>query len=212
MKASKVELELHALVTNGDRLALTKLYDLCGERIINLLGARYPGVARQDDAQLYDAVNQAFFGYHRNPSTFDPERNTLQRFLEIAAERDLQNILEKEARHGKKKNLPGDVELEEKFWNSIVNEQQEPENQLIAKETIALIDSELAVHFESSEDRVMASMIISGERETKAYAAVLQINELTVEEQKNEVKRAKDRIKKVLERKEVEDKIKRFLK
>ncbi|WDF54336.1 hypothetical protein [Mucilaginibacter sp. KACC 22063] len=212
MKASKIELDLHILVSNGDSLALTKLYDLCGDHIINLLSARYPGVAKQDDAQLYDAVNQAFFGYHRNPGTFDPEKSTLQRFLEIAAERDLKNILEKEARHGKKKNLPDDVELEEKFWNSIVKEQQQPENLLIKKETINLIDLELANHFDSTTDRVLASMIIAGERETRAYAAVLQISELTAAEQQDEVKRVKDRIKKVLERKDVEDKIKQFLK
>jgi len=212
MKASKAEIEIHFLVSSGDSLALTKLYDEYGDRIVSLLGTRYPGVARQDDAQLYDAVNQAFFGYHRNPGTFDPEKNTLQRFLEIAAERDLKNILEKEARQGKKKNLPDDVELEEKFWNSIVKEQVEPESQMIAKETIGLLDSELAVHFESAEDRIMAAMIIAGERETSAYAAVMQINELTKAEQMEHVKRAKDRIKRVLERKDVEGKIKQLLK
>jgi len=212
MKASKVELELHALVSSGDSLALTKLYDAYGERIIVLLGARYPKVANKDDAQIYDSVNQAFFGYHRNPGTFDPEKSTLKRFLEIAAERDLKNILEKEAKQGKKKNLPEDVELEEKFWNSVVQEQEEPENQLIAKETTTLIDLELTVHFESAEDRIIAAMIISGERQTSAYAAVLQITELTTAEQTGEVKRAKDRIKKVLERKDVENKIKKILK
>jgi len=48
MKASKAEIEIHFLVSSGDSLALTKLYDEYGDRIVSLLGTRYPGVARQD--------------------------------------------------------------------------------------------------------------------------------------------------------------------
>jgi hypothetical protein len=212
MKASLVELSLHSLILEGDSLALSKLYDKYGDRVTALLSARYPKIATKDEALIFAAVNEAFFGYHRNPTTFDPEKNTLQRFLEVAAERDLINILSKEAKQGKKENLPDDVELEVNFWNSIKKDQHGPENEMIAKETFELVAKEIANHFTSVTDRAMAVMIISGERETSAYVDVLQIQELTPQEQKNKVKKVKDRIKKVLDRKDVEDKIKDLLK
>jgi len=213
MRASQVEYELHTLILAGDSLALAKLYDdVYGELVVDILASRYPKVAAKDETLILAAVNEAFFGYYRNPATFDPDKSTLQRFLEVAAERDLQNILAKEAKHGIKKNLPEDVELETIFWNSIKKEQDGPEYQIIAKQTIGLVKTALAGHFDRSEDRIVAAMIIAGERETNAYSAVLQIDDLTQEEQMDEVKRVKDRIKKVLDRKGVVDKIKNLLK
>jgi len=212
MKASPAEVGLHALILAGDSLALSKLYDSCGERIVGLLSSRYRQTAAKDEALILAAVNEAFFGYHKNPATFDPEKGTLQRFLEVAAERDLLNLLAKEAKQGEKQNLPDDVELEVNFWNSIKKDQDGPENQMIAKETMDMVATELCVHFPSAADRALAVMVLAGERETSAYADVLQIRNLTQQEQKDEVKRVKDRIKKVLERKDVVVKIKDLLK
>lgn len=211
MIANDVGLELHSLVKGRDDLAFAKLYDYYGAAIATALQRWYPKIARNDDAFVLEAVNEAFLGYYKNPETFDPNKNTLQRFLEIAAERDLINILEREKKHAGKENLPENVELEEKFWNSIKRNTQSTDEGVIEQETMDLIDKELSSHFFCDSDIILVKMILQGVRETDAFSEVLQIQELSKEEQKKEVKRTKDRIIKVMERNQVVLKIKNLL-
>jgi RNA polymerase sigma-70 factor (ECF subfamily) len=207
-KASDKERELHQLILTGDDLALSKLYVLYGKSVINKLKGLY---SKTDLTYIQEAVNDGLFGYFRNPKTFDPEKNTLLRFLEIAAERDLLNILQKEKKHLQTKKAPQNVELEEVFWNSIVREEKTTDGQLIHKESIEIVNKELAIHFDTERDLKLAKLVLSGERETDVFSTVLEIEKLTVEEQRKEVKKHKDRIKKVLERNDIESKLKNLL-
>lgn len=211
MKATYLELELHSLIMAGDDLALAKLYDHHGESIFTALCRWYPKIAQKDKAFLLEAVNEAFWGYYKNPQTFDPDKNTLQRFLEIAAERDLINLLQREKRYFEKSNLPEDVELEEKFWNSIKRDTQATDGRIIEREIMHLIDKELSTHFLNETDITLAKMVFQGIRETDAFVEVLQIQGLKKEEQRREVKRHKDRIIKVIERNQIKSKLKSLL-
>lgn len=210
-KAKNRELELHNSILGGDDLALSKLYDLYSETVIGLLKSWYPKAAKMDEAFFYEAINEAFLGYFKNPQTYDPERNTLQRFLEIAAERDLINILVREKKHLETKKAPEDVELEEKFWNSITKETKTADGSLLFEEAMGILNRELSTHFDNELDIKLAKLVISGERETTAFSVVLEIESLNIDKQREEVKRHKDRIKKVLERNEVEVKLKALL-
>jgi|ERR1051326_8555567 hypothetical protein len=203
--------ELHQLILKGDGLALSKLYDLYGAEVIRKLKGWYRKLAKTDTALFVEAVNEAFLGYYRNPFTFDPNKNTLLRFLEIAAERDLKNILVREKKHLETQKVPDNVELEEKFWNSISKNAKMPDGQLIFNESMALINKELANHFDNDLDLKLAKLVIAGERETDVFSGVLEIEELEIAEQRSEVKKNKDRIKKVLERNGVEEKLKKLL-
>src|SRR5689334_2057725 len=115
-------IELHQLILKGDDLALSKLFDLYGGSVARKLKNWYQSTANADAALIYEAVNEAFLGYFRNPYTFDSRISTLERFLEVAAERDLKNILVREKKHLALKKTPIDVELHEKLWNSIAKE------------------------------------------------------------------------------------------
>src|SRR5580698_11502086 len=106
MKATENELELHNSIKEKDDLALSQLFELKGEEIILSLTRWYPRVAAKDKALITEAVNEAFWGYYKNPYSFDPKLYTLQRFLEIAADRDLKNILIREKKHSNKKDMP----------------------------------------------------------------------------------------------------------
>lgn len=203
-------LELHHLVLKGDGLSLSKLIDLLGETIINKLKKWYPKVAQSDTSLIQEAVSEAFLGYFRNPLTFNSTKNTLQRFLEIAAERDLLNILEKEKKHTNTIKAPDDVELEEKFWNSILKEYEQSDTEIIYEELVELVDKELFTHFDCELDVKLAKLVISGERETTVFSSVLKLEHLHIDEQRAEVKRNKDRIKKVLDRNSVEEKLKKI--
>lgn len=207
-KASDKEMELHQLILMENDLALSKLYTLYGYAIIDKLRKLY---SKSDLGYIEEAVNEGLFGYFKNPITFDPEKNTLLRFLEIASERDLINILEKEKKHTKKKIALPDVELEESFWNSIVKEQKTSDGQLIHNESIEMVNKELALHFDNERDLKLAKLVLTGEREIAIFSTVLEIEVLTIEEQRKEVKKHKDRIKKVLDRNEVEFKLKNLL-
>lgn len=211
MKASDLELSMHSLIQDKDDLALAKLYDLYGESVVLSLKKWFPNIARKDESLILEAVNEAFLGYYNNGQTFNPHKSTLLRFLEIAADRDLKNILQREKKHFQKQNIPEDVELEEHFWNSVQRNNQSTDETMIHRESLESVDRELANYFECEKDILLAKMILSGERETDPFADVLNIRTLLIDEQRKEVKRNKDRIKKVLERNQIEEKLKRLL-
>lgn len=204
------EIQLHNSIKEKDDIALSKLYDMYGDYLVKTIKARYPK-SYQDESFAFEAVNEALFGYFNSPDTFDPQLNTLKRFLEIAAERDILNLLQKEKKHSKKINLPDDVELHENFWNSIVKEENLPDSDLISSQSLKKVEQELEKHF-NKEDLLLAKMVLIGERSTEVFSKVLKIEGLTIEEQKNEVKKVKDRIKKVIERNQIETKLKNILK
>jgi len=209
--ASNKELKLHNAIKHKDNLALAKLYDLYGDSLVTTLKSRYPRASSRDELFIFESVNEALFGYYKNPETYNPELNTLKRFLEMAAERDLLNILQKEKRHSNKKDLPDDVELQDIFWNNIKKDENLPDGNMVTSETFDLIENELKQHFSNDQDISLAKMILSGERATEAFAELLAINHLSLEEQRLFVKKTKDRIKKVIERNEVESKLKNIL-
>src|SRR5690606_30949671 len=116
------------------------------------------------------------------------ERSTLKRFLEVAAERDLINILAREKKHTKKKELPEDVELQEKLWNSKVDNTETTDTGIIREEVLDTIDKELANYFKTPLDISLAKLVLQKERETDVFAKVLGIKALPLEEQRAEVK------------------------
>lgn len=209
--ATSEERALHNSILGSDDLALSKLYHLHGESVIKCLKNRYPKISKSDVSLIIDAVNQAFFGYYTNPSTFDPDKNSLHRFLEIASERDLLNILEKEKRHKNKKELPENVEVQENFWNRVIGGTETTDGQMIRQEVMDRIDKELTCHFDSEKDILMAKLILAEERRTEIFAEILQIENCGTQVQRKEVKKHKDRIKKVIERQTLEDKIKKLI-
>lgn len=210
-KATPKEKLLISEMLGGDDLALSKLYTVHGDSIITSLKSWYPKVAQKDEALILEAVNEAFSGFFNNPATFNPEISSLKRFLEVAADRDLKNILNREKKHSLKKDLPEDVELHEKLWNSTVSNSGSTDSGMIHKELIEITDNELAHHFKTDRDISLAKLVLQKARETEVYAEVLGIQNLSIDNQRDEVKRHKDRIKKVLERNQVEQKINKLI-
>ncbi len=211
MKASQKELEQHSLIIARNDLALAKLFDDLGEQIVTALKNWYGKVANMDEGLILEAVNEAFWGYYKKPETFDPALNTLHRFLEIAAERDLKNILEREKKHLNRKKLPENVELAESFWNSIKRDNQPSDGNLLQREALKEIDTELSKHFKTQRDIAIAKCILLGERKTEIFSKLLNMESLDLVEQKKQVKKHKDRIKAILDRHGVEEKIKQIL-
>ena len=60
------------------------------------------------------------------------------------------------------------------------------------------VQDEIDELFDDPKDRRMVELILDGERSTEAFAAVLGLESLPIEQQRSEVKRNKDRLKKRL--------------
>jgi hypothetical protein len=211
-KATPFEIELNTLVKNDNALALSKIFDAYGGTITSKLKKLYSKYAKIDETLVLQSVNDALWGYYRNPHTFDPDKNTLLRFLEIAAERDLINLLKKERKFLDFKNdLPSDVELEEKMWNRAIGNGESPESDFINKEVLHKIDEQFKNHFKNERDIELAKLILAKVRETSRFSTVLEISELDIDEQQKLVKQHKDRIKKILDRHNLEITLKNLM-
>ncbi len=177
--------------------AFSKLFTMYSEDIFNSLKNLYPNVGKTDDAIIMEAVSEGFLGYHKNPSTFNPQLSTLKSFLHLACERDLINILDKAERKRKKMQF---VEVDESFWNRKITVEENPQSILIQKEQFVAEGQDLAKTFNNEVDIELAKLIKNGERKTEAFSKILGVENLPFEEQQKIVKQNKDRIKIALKR------------
>jgi hypothetical protein len=137
-----------------------------------------------------DAAHWAVLAFLKNPTAFDPARGPLPAFLRLAARRDLINILQRDARHHRGR-IPWDgVELAQPAGN----EREVAETFADHPELVAAV-AEL-----DEADRAVFELMLDGERDTAVFAAVLGIADRPADEQFDDVKRAKDRVKARLKR------------
>lgn len=211
MKATSQELELHHAIKNRDDIALPRLFDEYVEKVVKSLEIKYRSVSKRDKDLIVMAVNDAFLDYYFNPDRFNPQLSGLLGFLKMASRSDLINLLKKEENRNMKNDFLEDVELQEKFRNSIIKSYSSADTTILSDEIMEAVRHILEKYFSTETDIALALMILSKERETEHYVEVLEIGELTLDEQRAEVKKQKDRIKKVLERNDIENKIKSLL-
>lgn len=204
-QATSDEIELHELIKSGDDLAFARLCDKYLELTIKKVRNFNWQMHLSDSSLITEVVIDSFYGYLYNPDKFNPEKQTLEKFLVIDAEGDLKNAWAKKKRHQEKfEVIKNEVEFDEQFGNSETGEIRNlntPSQIMIDKEADGILNTELNKHFDSVKDIEMANLILAKERDTSVYADVLEITHLNFNEQQQEVKRNKDRIKKVLDRK-----------
>jgi hypothetical protein len=190
---NKWQREIHERLLAADVTAPAELAKVLLGPLLQKLTKKFPQLRDLDI--LYDAVTDALMSYIKRPVQFDPTKRTLMGFLLMAAEGDLLNALAKEKRRRQKEIPLEDVELGGAAGNSAV-EEGNPETGP-GRERLR---QELPRIFGDPKDLVMVELIIAGERGTGAFVEVLKLQHLPVEQQRREVKRHKDRIKKRLER------------
>jgi RNA polymerase sigma-70 factor (ECF subfamily) len=186
---------LHTRLLNGDRIAPEELVRLLLNPLSRELGRKFP---HTDEHLVCDGVTDALLEYCAKPSNFDASRGIpLDRFLAQAAWRNLANIVRGETRRkGREKravfDLPCDefVELDPAAGNFLQEEEIRRQQQA----------AELLEKVKDSVDKRVLELQLKGERRTKEFARVMNISHLSVEKQRREVKRAKDRIDKLLKR------------
>jgi hypothetical protein len=119
----------------------------------------------------------------------------------MAARRDLFNLMKREERRHRRRVAWSAVELREEAGN-IPGREEDPSDLLEDREESERWEAVLrAVRQACTEaERRVLELMLAGERNTAAYALALGNTGLPAAEQEREVKRAKDRIMKRLER------------
>jgi RNA polymerase sigma-70 factor (ECF subfamily) len=198
--ASSDELELHNRLLAGDETASADLFDRYVSQLTGALSRGHSQIAEHDETLILDAVTDALFDYISRPQIYKPNLKSLKNFLYMAARGDLLNKWRKvkDSAH-LETSLDERVELGQEFGNRVVEEMSGAQRVFAKIATEELWQQVRAIVPEKEFLQVVALMI-EGVRETSAYAEYLGISDLPKAEQRKQVKRVKDRLKKRLQR------------
>jgi len=188
-------LELHRRLLTGDRTASEEVVRLLHASLTQEISTQF---SHTDQHIIWDGVIDAMLDYCARPQQFDAERGiSLKRFLRLAARRNVMNILRGEQRRKVREEAAGhawaasSVELDPAAGNLL----QKEESKQRQRQQTALTNA-----LQNPNDQQLLALRLQGVRRTEAFAAVLGIAHLPMETQRREVKRAKDRIDKMLRR------------
>ena len=183
--------DLFRRVCAGDRPAIADFISAALDPLAADLRRRHP---EADEHARLTAAEDAVLALVRNPSIYDPARGTLIAFLRLSAEGDLRNARNREARYHRGRESGDSVELAPDRRNTPAED--------LADDLPSFDDPDLAAEIAafSPVERAVFELMLAGERATAAYAPVLGVGHLPADEQAREVKRAKDRLLKRLQR------------
>jgi RNA polymerase sigma-70 factor, ECF subfamily len=153
-----------------------------------------------DPHMIETAVGDALIAYFNNPTRFDPRLASLFTYLRLLAKSRLLNLVAGE----KKLSAPEKVvELEavESVYEMTDSEFADPEKALARHESDGATWRKLRELFTDPIDLELIKLMMEGVRETDRFAALLGLSSLPAEERARDVKRHKDRLKKIIQRK-----------
>ena len=188
---------LHARLLSGDPVAPADLAEAYLEPLATWLERRNPRV--RDPHLCTVAAGEAILALIKAPRSYDPERRSLEGYLRMSAQADLRNLLSKERRHSLRRASLDAVELSPVAGKELWDVEGDPARIVEREADLAAISPPKLSGLTSREEQVLALMQ-QGERRTIPYARVLRVEHLPAPEQRQEVKRVKDRLKKRLAR------------
>jgi hypothetical protein len=160
---------------------------------------------RVDPHDCTTAAEDALLALIKSPASYKPDRGGLRGYLQMSATGDLRNLLESARRHAGRNVSLELVELS-RDAGKLAQEDADPADIVADREgkvpeSIGLPALPEAVRATfTREEQQVRQLMWRGERSTAAYAVVLNIVDRPLEEQRQEVKRVKDRLKKRLQR------------
>ena len=96
IKATLPELQLHFTILESRKNSLSLLTHQYSEHLLGCLNAWYGNALYDDPSLAYEAVYESLRIYSEHPRKFNPEHGCLVRFLELTADRTMQDIFERE--------------------------------------------------------------------------------------------------------------------
>lgn len=197
------EISLHQRLMEGDPVAPSLLAETYLNPLITWLTTKNRTIAADF---IEEAAGEALISLIKNPQSFVPSRTLaltpLFSFLTLSAQRDLQNLLQREQRHRRGRVCLNDVELSLLARNDL-GETNETASSLEVREEAAKANQDVLTRVREglTEGELSAlEMLLQGERKTAPYARALGIEHMTKTECKAAVKKTKDKLKKRIER------------
>lgn len=189
---------LHEELLAGHSIASAQIAELLLPKIYKALTRKFSNV--YDEHLIQTAANNAILSYLKSPNKFDANRGSLINFVWLLAKRDLLNLLSTKENTSNKGEF---VELDEAqtVYSNEAGQDETIEQFLVDEEQDHQTYKELYALLPDQIDRTILELMMNGERKTDLFAAVLGISDETPEEQRICVKKHKDRIKKVIQRK-----------
>jgi DNA-directed RNA polymerase specialized sigma24 family protein len=189
--------ELHRRLAAGDATAPAEIAELFLPELVRDLRGRYRNLHDPDVVDL--AVEDAVLSYLRRPGQFDPARSTLWRYLRMSARGDLLNLLAQSKAILATQSGPEVIELD-----SADTEYEIEDGSLAVEDQVSMnlspIWQTLEELFDDLPDREVALLLMERVRSMAQYARALGAEAMPREEQERVVKRAKDRVRKTLQR------------
>lgn len=188
---------LHHRLLAGDLIVTNEIAEQFLPVLIRFLQHNFPNLP--DTHLISVAAGDALLNLFSHPERFDPERATLQTYLKVRARTYLLNRL------AERKDIPDEykiVELDDQdaVYANEIEDHSTSAKVVLGKVFHSEIMARLKQFLADDRDLRVIELMIDGERETAVFADALGIADLSSTEQKRLVKRAKDRLKKVLER------------
>ncbi len=199
---NKKLLNLHARMLTGDVVAPSEFAEITLPVLTERLSKRHFTIFNPD---LIDtAVTDALLNYFAHPDRYKPEESTLIGYLLMSANGDLLNLLKPKSVERYSIQLDEDVELRDRnaeviVESSVVADDLNIEDVVFSR--LSPVASRIKELFPDPRDQELVAMMMDGIRETEEYARVLGMDHLDYSEQKEVVKKHKDRIKKMITRK-----------
>jgi hypothetical protein len=192
MKATSEDIEfLQKLSTSPlDPIVTSQLFEKYYTLLISYLSKQFEKI---DKEEFNEIAFSTLDNLIKHPKRYNPEKGTLEQFLKMDATGDLLNKIKKTS---VKKKLTVFVEDINVFRNKIKDDGSDNNEE----EIIRILTSKLETLFPNPRDFEIAKSMECGVRETEKYVALLDLTNFSIEVQRSEVKRNKDRINKILDR------------
>jgi RNA polymerase sigma factor (sigma-70 family) len=196
-------LALHQRLLADDPVASSDLAVSYLDWLATWLARRNP---RLQEHFCNDAAANAILDLIKRPWSYDPAKAGLDAYLRMSASGDLKNLVRRERRHTEHRADWDAVELSPEVGKHLWDEDSDPARIVEQREEDMAHQAELAPRMavageglSDGEARAL-ELLRQGERRTAPYAAALGIADRSVAEQRQQVKRVKDKLKKRLER------------
>lgn len=190
--------ELHLHLVDGSPTAPSEIAELFLTPLVDQFKRVFQHVG--DPHLVESIVIDALVDYFERPQQFDPQRGNLYAFFYLKVKSDILNALKPTKLDQSILPLAELVELddEQTVYGVELAEDLDIEQHVINQ--LSPVWLRLAEIIPEEKDREIVYLMISGARETQLFAQVLGIDDLPADEQARQVKKHKDRLKKVIQR------------
>jgi RNA polymerase sigma-70 factor (ECF subfamily) len=193
------QIDKHQRILRRD---VTAFAQLCEEALPHLTDFLKSQFALAEISLHQTVAVDCLLNYRSRPTQYDPNKLSLFAYLRMAAKNDMLNLLDKEGRIDRRL-----MDIESYVVQQQLPPEKSPSGELALEEWLEQYTDKtpsgllqaLAEELSSADQQVVLLMS-EGERSTARYAELLDITHLSEPEQRREVKRAKDRLTKKIQR------------